>query len=59
MKTVEEYRQFAQDCWGMAARMNDPQDRKALELPAIAWEKVANERDAKLKGEEPQLPEPA
>ena len=46
MKTVEEYRQFARACRGMAARLDDPQDRKALELQALAWEKVANEREA-------------
>ncbi|MGB6799819.1 MAG: hypothetical protein WBE48_25475 [Xanthobacteraceae bacterium] len=57
MKTVAEYRQFAQDCREMAARMDDPQDREALELQANAWEKVANEREAKLKGDDPPLPE--
>ncbi len=39
--------------------MTDPQDRRTLELQGSAWEKVANEREAKPKGEEPQLPEPA
>ena len=59
MKTVAEYREFAVKCREMAARMTDPQDRRTLELQGSAWEKVANEREAKLKGEEPQLPEPA
>jgi hypothetical protein len=58
MKTVAEYREFAAKCREVAARIDDPQDRRALELQASAWEKLANEREAKLKGEEPQLPEP-
>jgi hypothetical protein len=33
----------------MAAHIDDPQDRKALELHANAWEKVANEREAALQ----------
>ena len=52
MKLVEEYRLLARACREMAARMTDPQDRRALELQASAWEKVANEREAKLKGDE-------
>jgi hypothetical protein len=59
VKLVEEYRLLAQAYREMAARTIDPQDRRALELQASAWEKVADEREAKLKGEEPQLPEPA
>ena len=59
MKTVAEYREFAARCREMAVKMTDPQDRRALELQAIAWEKVANEREAKLKGGEHQLPETA
>ncbi len=58
MKIVEEYRLLAQACREMAARMSDPQDRRALELQASAWEKVANERETKLKGNTPPLPEP-
>jgi hypothetical protein len=58
MRTVAEYREFAAKCREMAARMTDPQDRKALELQASAWEKIAAAREAKLKGDKPQSPEP-
>ena len=53
MKTVAEYREFAAECREMAAKMTDPQDRKALELQASAWEKVANAREVALKNKEP------
>jgi hypothetical protein len=53
MKTVAEYREFAANCREMAARMTDPNDRRALELQASAWEKVASEREAALKNKEP------
>jgi hypothetical protein len=53
MKTVAEYREFAAKCREMAARMTDPQDRRALELQASAWEKVANAREAALQKNEP------
>ncbi|MGA7433076.1 MAG: hypothetical protein WBQ24_13780 [Xanthobacteraceae bacterium] len=53
MKTVAEYREFAAQCREMAAKMTDPQDRKALELQASAWEKVANAREAALRKKEP------
>jgi hypothetical protein len=52
MKTVAEYRQFARDC-RLAARMTDPQDRRALDLQASAWEKVADAREAALQKNEP------
>jgi len=53
MKTVAEYREFAAKCREMAARMTDPQDRRALELQASAWEKVADAREAVLQRNEP------
>ncbi len=53
MKTVAEYREFAAQCREMAVKMTDPQDRKALELQASAWEKVANAREAALRKKEP------
>ena len=53
MKTVAEYREFAAQCREMAAKMTDPQDRRALELQASAWENVANAREAALKNKEP------
>lgn len=53
MKTVAEYQEFAQACRETAARMDDPKDRKALELQASAWEKVANAREAALQKNKP------
>jgi hypothetical protein len=48
-KTVAEYQEFAAKCREMAARMTDPQDRRAPELQTSAWEKVANAREAALQ----------
>jgi hypothetical protein len=53
VKTVAEYREFAVKCREMAARMTDPQDRRALELQASAWKKVADAREAALQRNEP------
>jgi hypothetical protein len=50
MKTVEEYRQFADGCRELGAKLTDPEDKRAMELMAAAWDKVANEREAALKG---------
>lgn len=49
MQTVEEYRRYARECRELAARMDSPNDRKALELQAIAWENIATQREAALR----------
>ncbi|HUC51692.1 MAG TPA: hypothetical protein VMA30_20090 [Xanthobacteraceae bacterium] len=49
MITVAQYRAFAVQCRDMAARMSDPSDRRALELQASAWDKIANEREAAIE----------
>ena len=59
MRTVAEYRKFAEDCRQLAAKLSDPQDRLALELMAKGWEKVADEREAALKKNTPPQPDPA
>jgi hypothetical protein len=59
VRTVAEYRKFAEDCRQLAAKLSDPQDRLALELMAAGWEKVANEREAALKRKEPPQSEAA
>ena len=59
MRTVAEYREFAAACRNMAARTADPQDRRALELQASAWEKVAQEREAAIKAGWPPFSGPA
>jgi hypothetical protein len=56
MRTVEEYRQFAELCRQLAANLTDPADKRATELMAAAWDKVANEREAALKGKQPLEP---
>jgi hypothetical protein len=43
----------------MPARTADPNDKRAPELMAKAWDKVANDREAALKMTEPSQPEPA
>jgi|GEM_PF-2489714 len=49
MRTVAEYRKYADDCRELAAKLRDPEDRRALELMAAAWDKVAKERETLLK----------
>ena len=48
MKTVAEYRKFAEDCRELSAKLRDPNDKRALILMADGWDKVANERAANL-----------
>lgn len=50
MKTVAEYRQFAEDCRKLAASLTIPADKQALELMAIAWDKVAAAQKQVSKG---------
>jgi hypothetical protein len=49
MKTVAEYRKFADDCRQLAAKLTNPDDRRAVLLMATAWDKVANERETQLR----------
>jgi hypothetical protein len=51
MRTVAEYQQFSDDCRGLAAKLKSPDDKRALELMASAWAKVAAERKAQLEHE--------
>jgi hypothetical protein len=54
MKTVAEYRQFAESCRELAARLTDPRDKHAVLLMAASWDTIANQRELALKkGEEP------
>jgi len=45
MKTVAEYRKFAEDSRELAAKLKTPDDKRAVQLMAAAWDKVANERE--------------
>jgi hypothetical protein len=49
MKTVAEYRHFAQSSRELAAKLSNPKDRHAVLLMAAAWDKVADQREAALK----------
>jgi hypothetical protein len=49
MKTVAEYRQYAEQCRKLAAGMSTAEDKKAIEEMAAAWEKVAAQREAALR----------
>jgi hypothetical protein len=57
MRTVAEYRKYADDCRQLAAKLTNPDDKRAILLMATAWDKVANEREALLK--KTDEPEPA
>jgi hypothetical protein len=48
MHLVSQYRQFASDCRRLAALLTRPDDKHALELFAIGWDKVADDREAML-----------
>ena len=52
MHLVAQYRQFASDCRRLAARLTKPEDKRALELFAIGWDKVAHNREGLLHSEE-------
>jgi hypothetical protein len=48
MKTVAEYRSYADQCRKLAAKVSRLEDKEALEYIARAWDRVANEREADL-----------
>jgi hypothetical protein len=48
VKTVAEYRLYAEGCRKLAARMALSEDKQALETMARAWENAAKEREAHL-----------
>jgi hypothetical protein len=48
VKTVAEYRLYAEECRRLAAQTTRPQDKQALETIARAWDQVADEREAQL-----------
>jgi hypothetical protein len=47
MKSVAEYRELADECRKLSAKLSNPKDRHSLELIATAWDTVANEREAR------------
>lgn len=48
MKTVAEYRLYADECRKLAANAARPQDKQTLEAIGRAWDRVAEEREAQL-----------
>ena len=48
MRRVTEYKQHAEDCRALAARMTRPEDKVVLEQIAKAWDKVAVLREHDL-----------
>ena len=48
MRTVAEYRSYAEECRQLAETLTRPEDQKAVLLVASAWEKVAAEREQKI-----------
>jgi hypothetical protein len=47
MKSVAEYRDLAEECRKLAAKLPDPKDKRALKQIATAWDTVATEREAR------------
>ena len=48
MRTVEEYLEYERDCRRLAQKLTRPDDRRALEMMASAWAKLAADSKAKL-----------
>jgi hypothetical protein len=49
MRTVAEFRKHAEECRELAKRLTREDDKKAMELMALAWEKAADARERELK----------
>ena len=47
MRTVEQYRKFAQDCRRMSAFAKESEKAALLEI-AAAWETLAKQREAQI-----------
>jgi hypothetical protein len=40
MRTVAEYRQYAEQCRQLSTKLTDPKDKRVIETMAKAWDKV-------------------
>jgi hypothetical protein len=49
LRTVNEYRNNAEECRKLAKLMSRPDDRKTLEQMALTWEKLAKDRERELQ----------
>jgi hypothetical protein len=56
MHLVARYRQFATDYRRLAATLIEPADKQALELFAIGWDRVAENRETILRSKKPSEP---
>jgi len=52
MKTVEEYRHYADEARRLAERARTPDERKAILNIAMSWDRLAGDRDRKLAKEQ-------
>ena len=48
MKSVAKYRQLAEEYRKLSDKLDNPKDKKALQLMARAWDTVAAERKDRL-----------
>jgi hypothetical protein len=48
MKSVAKYRQLADEYRKLSDKLTSPKDKKALQLMARAWDRVAKEREDRL-----------
>ena len=48
MKSVAKYRRFADEYRKLSDKLDNPKDKKALQLMARAWDTVAAERKDRL-----------
>jgi hypothetical protein len=48
MKSVAKYRRFAEEYRKLSDKLDNPKDKKALQLMARAWDTVAAERKDRL-----------
>jgi hypothetical protein len=48
MRTVAEFRKYAEECRELARKLTGEDDKKAMELMAKAWEKAAKARERDL-----------
>jgi len=48
MKCVAKYRRFAEEYRKLSDKLDNPKDKKALQLMARAWDTVAAERKDRL-----------
>jgi hypothetical protein len=55
MKAVSEYREFAAMCRDLAGRLKDAKDRKAVEVMASGWDKVADDRETRMATVEAEI----